>query len=242
MRFVDLTRLLLLAACAASCGNASATLKILVDSSTAMPMARIEDAQVVGGIHRDLGIELARELGEPAQFLVMPRKRIPVALERGDGDLACHFLPEWLPGDFGWTEPFMPNALVLLSDARTAPVAQLQDLRGQPIGTVLGFAYPDVERELGADFVRDDAGDASQNLLKFGVGRSRHVLTGEVFWSYQQRIGGVALRAHEPLVVRRYKAACAVSRKGRFQVAAINRAIRQIQKDHRLAAMYDKYR
>lgn len=242
MRIVDLTRLLLLAASAAVCTHAAATVKILVDASTAMPMAQIVDAHVVDGIHRDLGIELARELGEPASFLVMPRKRIPVALQRGDGDLACHFLPEWLPGDFAWTEPFLPNALLLLSDARAAPVGQLQDLRGQPIGTVLGFAYPDVERELGAGFVRDDAGDATQNLSKFAVGRSRHVLTGEVFLTYQQRIGGVALPAHEPLVVRRYKAACAVSRKGRFTVEAINRAIRRIQKDHRLAGIYDKYR
>lgn len=242
MRIVDLTRLLMLAACAAACTNAAATLKVLVDSSTAMPMAKIEDARVADGIHRDLGIELARELGEAAQFVVIPRKRIPVALQRGDGDLACHFLPEWLPGDFGWTEPFMPNALVLLSDARTPAVDQLQSLRGQPIGTVLGFAYPDLERELGAGFVRDDAGDASQNLLKFEAGRSRHVLTGEVFLSYQKRINGLALHAHEPLVVRRYKAACAVSRKSRFPLVTINRAIRRLQKDHRLAAIYDKYR
>jgi polar amino acid transport system substrate-binding protein len=242
LRIVNLARLLLLTACAAACANAAATLKILVDASTAMPMAHIDDTRVVGGIHRDLGIELARELGEPAQFVVMPRKRIPVVLQRGDGDLSCHFLPAWLPGDFDWTEPFMPNALVLLSDARKAPVERLEDLRGQPIGTVLGFAYPDVERELGAGFVRDDAGDATQNLLKFTAGHSRHVLTGEVFLRYQQRINGIALRAHEPLVVRRYKAACAVSRKGRFSVGAINRAIRRIQKNHRLAAIYDKYR
>lgn len=47
--------------------------------------------------------------------------------------------------------------------------------------------------ELGAGFLRDDAGDASQNLTKFAVGRLRHVLTGELFVLYQQRINGVAL-------------------------------------------------
>lgn len=233
---------LMLAAAAATCTDASAALNILVDTSTAMPMARIEGHRVTGGIHRDLGIELARELGEPAQFLVMPRKRIPVALARGDGDLACHFLPEWLPGDFDWTDPFMPNALLLLTDARTERVDNLQALRGKSIGTVLGFAYPDLEHALGTGFVRDDAGDASQNLAKLAIGRLRHVLTGEVFVLYQQRINGATLRAHEPLVVRRYKAACAVSKKSRHTAAEINRAIRALQKDHRLAAIYDRYR
>lgn len=233
---------LMLAAAAAACADATAALKILVDTSTAMPMAKIDGSRVTDGIHRDLGIEIARELGEPAQFLVMPRKRIPVALARGDGDLACHFLPEWLPGDFGWTEPFMPNALLLLTDARLEKSGNLQALRGKPIGTVLGFAYPDVERELGDGFVRDDAGDASQNLMKFAMGRLPHVLTGEVFVLYQQRTNAVALRAHEPLVVRRYKAACAVSKKSRHTLAEINQAIRAVQKDRRLAAIYDRYR
>lgn len=241
-RTACIARLLLLATAAATCTQAAASIRILVDASTAMPMAKIEGLRVTGGIHRDLGIEMARELGEPAQFVVMPRKRIPVALARGDGDLACHFLPEWLPGDFGWTEPFMPNALLLLTDSRVAPIDNLQALRGKPIGTVLGFVYPDIERELGTGFIRDDAADASHNLLKFAAGRSRHMLTGEVFLLYQQRINGMVLRARAPMVVRRYKAACAVSRKSRHSVAEINRVIRLLQNNHRLADIYDKYR
>lgn len=222
--------------------HAAPALRILVDSSTAMPMASFADAELVGGIHLDLGLAIARELNAQPQFIVLPRKRIPVALHRGVGHLACHFLPEWMPGDFDWSEPFMPNALILLSNAGVPHPANLLALRGVPIGTVLGFEYPDVARVLGAGFVREDAVDATRNLMKFDAGRSKYALTGEVFLRYQKNRHALALNGHDPLVVRRYLAACAVSRATPFPLAQINRAIRHIRERKELDAIYAKYR
>jgi polar amino acid transport system substrate-binding protein len=222
--------------------HAMPALKILVDSSTAMPMALVADSQLVGGIHQDLGVALARAMHAQPVFIVMPRKRIPLALEQGSGHLACHFLPEWLPGEFDWSEPFMPNALLLLSNPRAPRQDKLSALRGVPIGTVLGFAYPDVERVLGPGFVREDAVDATRNLMKFDAGRLDYALTGEVFLRYQQKRNGLGLNVQNPLVVRRYLAACAVSRKSPFPVAHINRAIKIVREHKELDAIYDKYR
>lgn len=207
-----------------------------------MPMAFIADSKVVGGIHRDVGLALARELNAEPQFVVMPRKRIPGALQQGKGHIACHFLPEWLPGDFDWSEPFMPNALLLLSNARVPRPANLSTLRGIPIGTVLGFVYPDVERILGSEFVREDAADATLNLMKFDAGRANYALTGEVFLRYQQGRNGLAVHVQDPLVVKRYLASCAVSRTTPYPVAEINRAIRGIRDRKVLEAIYEKYR
>ncbi|HEU4376315.1 MAG TPA: transporter substrate-binding domain-containing protein [Telluria sp.] len=215
---------------------------ILVDSSTAMPMALIIDSKVVGGIHRDVGLAIARVLNAEPQFIVMPRKRISVALQQGKGDIACHFLPQWLPGEFDWSEPFMPNALLLLSNAHVPRPADLSTLRGTPIGTVLGFAYPDMTRMLGSDFVREDAADATLNLLKFDAGRSNYALTGEVFLRYQQGRNGLARGVQNPFVVKRYLASCAVSRAAPYPVAEINRAIRSVRERKELDAIYAKYR
>jgi polar amino acid transport system substrate-binding protein len=181
-------------------------LKILVDASTAMPMALIADSKLEGGIHQDVGLALARAVNAQPVFIVMPRKRISWSLEQGTGHLACHFLPEWLPGEFDWSEPFMPNALLLLSSARVPRPDSLQALRGVPIGTVLGFVYPDVDRLLGAGFVREDAVDATRNLMKFDAGRLGYALTGEVFLRYQQKRHGLGTGAHNRLIVRRYHA------------------------------------
>jgi polar amino acid transport system substrate-binding protein len=222
--------------------HAVPALKILVDSSTAMPMALITDSKVVGGIHRDLGLAIARELNAQPVFIVMPRKRIPVALQQGKGHIACHFLPEWLPGEFDWSEPFMPNALLLLSNERVPRPTSLSALRGVPIGTVLGFEYPDVARILGSEFVREDAVDATRNLMKFDAGRSNYALTGEVFLRYQQGHFGLAPHVQNPLVVKRYLAACAVSRSTPYPLAEINRAIRSVREHKELDAIYEKYR
>ncbi|MET0858662.1 MAG: ABC transporter substrate-binding protein [Telluria sp.] len=217
-------------------------LKILVDSSTAMPMALIADSQVVGGIHHDLGIALAKELNTEAAFVLMPRKRIPSVLEQGAGHLSCHYLPEWMPGQLDWTEPFMPNALLLLSNARVARPPTLIALRGVRIGTVHGFEYPDMTRILGAGFAREDAADATHNLKKFDAGRLDYALAGEVFLRYQQRRHGLALDANNPLVVRRYLASCAVSRASPYPVTQINRAIKNLRERKEIDAIYDKYR
>lgn len=207
-----------------------------------MPMALIADSKIVGGIHRDLGLAIARELNAEPVFIVLPRKRIPVALQRGAGHLACHFLPEWMPGEFDWSEPFMPNALLLLSNARAPRVDNLLALRGVPIGTVLGFAYPELATILGSNFVREDAVDATRNLMKFDAGRSNYALTGEVFLRCQQSRHGLALNVQEPLVVKRYLASCAVSRATPYPLAQINRAIRTVRDRKELDAIYGKYR
>lgn len=217
-------------------------LRVLVDTSTAMPMSEIVHGVVVGGIHRDLAIALADQLHTTARVSAMPRKRIPVSLERGDADLSCHYLPAWLPGAFDWTMPFLPNAILIVTGTQWPAPASIDVLRGAPIGTVLGFSYPEVQHALGTGFIRDDASDALQNLTKFAAGRTHHALTGEVFFSYQQRLHPTLLQVHRPLLVTRFQAQCAVSRRGRYPAAAIDRAIRALQKSKRIEAIYASYR
>lgn len=219
-----------------------AVLRIVVDSSTAMPMSQIESGIITHGIHRDIGMALARELGARAEFSVLPRKRIGVVLEQGDSDLSCHYLPQWLPAQVDWSVPFMPNATVLVSALHARAPATIEDLRNVPVGTVLGFAYPEMQQALGSGFVRDEASDAMQNLTKFAAGRTRHALAGEVFFNYQQRLHPNLLQVHRPLVLNRYEARCAVSRRSRFSLARIDAAILALQQRGRIAAIYASYR
>lgn len=234
----------LLLALALALGDAVAApeLRVLVDSSTAMPMSQITQGEVTGGIQRDVGLALARQLGVTARFTAMPRKRIGVTLENGAADLSCHFLPAWLPGGFDWTVPFMPNATLLISAVQWQAPVSLDDVRGTPVGTVLGFVYPEMQHALGAGFVRDDAVDAMQSLTKFAAGRTRHALTGELFFAYQQRLHPTLLQVHRPILVSRFAARCAVSRRGRFSAQQLDHAIGQLQKRRRFEAIYARYR
>jgi polar amino acid transport system substrate-binding protein len=207
-----------------------------------MPMTLMEHGELTGGIQRDLGLALARQLGTTARFAPMPRKRIGVVLEQGQGDLSCHYLPAWLPGAVDWSVPFLPNAIQIVTLLQHPAPARIEQLRGVPLGTVLGFAYPELEQALGTGFVRDEASDSLQNLVKFAAGRTRHAVTGAVFFNYQQRLHPGLLQTHRPLVVARIEARCAVSRRGRFAVARVDQAIRALQQSGRIDAIYAAYR
>jgi polar amino acid transport system substrate-binding protein len=220
----------------------AAELNVAVETSTDMPMARIQAGGLQGGIHRDIGLALGRHLDRTVHFVLLPRKRLKRSLETGEVDIACHFLPAWLPGDFAWTTPFMPNALLLVSHLDEPQPKELSDLSDQPVGTVLGFVYPEVEAALGTHFVRDDAVNAIANLRKLAAGRLHHALVGQVFLEFQQHDKSLELRIHPPLVIHRYEAQCAVSKRGQVSAEEVDDAIGAMKRAHEIEAIYAQYR
>jgi hypothetical protein len=94
------------------------------------------------------GLALAAKLGREAHFLLLPRKRIAMALESGQADLLCLYLPPWLPGKFNWTRGFFPVSEVVVTDTAVPQPRRLRDLRGQPVATVLGYYYPELDAAL----------------------------------------------------------------------------------------------
>jgi polar amino acid transport system substrate-binding protein len=219
----------------------SADLKILIDTSTDMPMALIQDDKINGGIHYDFGIALAKQLDRTPRFILMPRKRIALALENGEADLSCHYLPAWLPGNFDWSVPFMPNGLLLVSDLSVPKPSGITALANIPIGTVMGFRYKEVENTLGEKFIREDAMNATLNLRKLAAGRMHYALVGELFFLYQKESGTFSTPTHPPMVIKRYESQCAISKKGQVKLAAINPAIAVLKKNKQLTEIYKNY-
>ena len=95
---------------------AASDLVILVDTATEMPMAKFERYRLVDGIHRDIGVALARHMQRTPRFISLPRKRVTRALESGVADVMCSYVPEWLNGTFHWSKPFIPIVEVLIAD------------------------------------------------------------------------------------------------------------------------------
>lgn len=217
-------------------------LVILLDDSTEMPQAEISGTRVWRGIHHDLGRALAKELGKRPRFLVLPRQRIPAALASGQADLICMYLPAWLPGPFDWTQPFLPNADVVITSRHAIRPRRIAALAGQPIGTILGFRYPELEARLGPRFVRDDAPNASSNLHKLQAGRTRHAVVNRLYLSYQEKLGLDAATLYPPLVLRRYQAGCALSRQGSVSLPQVDAAIDALRRNDTVSRIYRKYR
>lgn len=227
---------------AAPAVTAPPPLVMVVDTSAVMPEARSDGEVVRDGLHRDLSLAFARRLGRPVQMKAMPRKRIAQELEAGRADLVCDYQPAWLPGPFRWSRAFIPDQTVLVTAAsRTAP-EKLASVAGERVGTVLGYAYPEVADTLGAGFLRDDAPDAIANLRKLALGRVSHALTGRRLLDYQRHIGSFTLPVHPPLGVAEVLGQCALSPKSEVSLATLNAAIQGLVAEGELARILSRYR
>ena len=214
----------------------------LVDTGTEMPMARFTGWQLAGGIHHDVGHALARAMGRSAKFATLPRQRIVSALEKGSADVICGYMPQWLGGQFDWSQPFLPTVEVLLTSVAVERPRKLPDVSGQVIGTVLGYKHPELERVLGDGFLRDDGPTTEASLRKLAVGRMRHAVTSEYIYRYRIKQRDLPLAVHEPLLVKRYVTQCAVSPKGSVTVREVNAGIAQMLRNGTVAQIVAKYR
>lgn len=234
---------LLMACLLGAAGSARpAELVVMVDSTANMPMARVEDGRLVDGVHKEIGEILARHMGRQVRFVMLPRKRLEHALQNGEADILCAYMPEWLSGDYLWSRVVFTTEEVLVTDARMPPLRTLAELRGQPVGTILGYFHPEMDALLGKDFVRDNAPNMESNMAKLGRGRVHHILITRVVLDYYQRLLQPPLVIHPPLPVMSFTTRCAVSRKGHVALAEIDQAIGQAVKDGSLAGMLTRFR
>jgi len=219
-----------------------AELVVLVDRAADMPMSRIENGRLTDGVHKMLGEALARSTGRELRFLLLPRKRIARALQQGEADILCGYTPEWIEGDYLWTEPVFTAEEVLVTDARQPQPHSIADLRGQPIGTILGYQHPEIEAILGDGFVRDNSPTMETNLEKLARGRVHHILIARGVLDYRQRLRAVPLKLHPPLTAASFETRCAVSRRGQLTLAEANRAISAAARDGTLARIAAQFR
>ena len=214
-------------------------LVVAVDTGTEMPMAAFNDNHLVDGFHKQLGEALAARLGREPRFLLLPRKRIAMAMDAGQADVICLYLPSWLPGQFTWSKGFFPVAEVLVTDTSIPQPYKLQDIAGQPVATVLGYYYPELEK-LGSGFVSDDGHSSSGNLRKIAAGRLHHAITQQSTLDYYLKVGE-KLSLYPPLVIKTYKARCAVSPQGHVRLDEVNKAIDQLIKDGSVSKIISTY-
>lgn len=214
----------------------------LVDTGTEMPMARFTGWKLSGGIHYDVGHALAKAMGRNAKFMTLPRQRMVSALEKGTADVICGYVPQWLSGQFDWSQPLIPTVEVLLTSVAVERPRKLSDVSGQVIGTVLGYKYPELERVLGDGFLRDDGPTTEASLRKLAVGRMRHAVTSEYIYHYRMKQRDLPLAVHEPLLVKRYVTQCAVSPKGSVTVGEVNAGIAHLARNGAVTEIVAKYR
>jgi polar amino acid transport system substrate-binding protein len=215
-----------------------------VSTGSAMPMTQFTDGHLTGGLLKDFGDALARELHMTPRYLNLPRKRVEEALVLGRADLLCDLRPEWLDGKHWlWSDTVFTNKMIVASRADTAPLAQLSALAEQRVGTVLGYRYPELESALGTHFLRDEAGSDDVNLTKLLRGRFQYLLANSLYYDFQRKVHPERARlngmAYEVLG---FDTSCAMPSDGKLRIDQVNRAIAALRKRGEMQIIMDRYR
>lgn len=206
-----------------------APVRFLVTESATMPLARVERQaggamRLVDGILLDWQLALARGLGRPAEFVIVPRRREEAAIAGGQADVRCTMSPEWVSpaarDDYLWPAPWLQVREVLVGPAGTAAIRDDSAFKGQRVGTVAGYHYPSLEAHFAAGrLVRDDAPNEAAALGKLQRGYLNLGVMREMDLRYlQQRPSdGVPLES-SALVVNAVPMHCGVARSGRVRM------------------------
>lgn len=219
-------------------------LRFPVSESWAMPMVRIEDGLATGGILYDLHTRLAEKVGRHAEQMVLPRLRVQHMLVRGELDVRCYVNPAWLTEShhqYIWSVPFMLQRDLLVG--RRARQVQLSRMRGEAIGTVLGFTYPKLEPLFAnGQLRRDDARTQEQALAKLDARRYEYAVSNELtlHWYNRQRPVEGRLQPLEELAAD--PVACIVRDAADVPTMPLLRALVQMKQAGEFEAILARYR
>jgi len=206
-----------------------------------MPLSRFQDGELADGLLKDLGDSIAQRMGLHARYVSVPAKRVSDYLVSGRADGVCYVLPRWLPGNFNWSQPLMPDAGVLVSRPEAPAVRSLSDLANKPVGTVLGYSYSMIDSALGRAFVREDAPTMELNISKIQHGRMQYAIMGRMTAEYLMR----AEPRHKLRIdfeFDPFKAQCAFSQKSAIPFAEVQRAIGGLVSDGSVDRLLHRYR
>lgn len=219
-------------------------LRFSITESWAMPMVHIENGQATAGIFHDLQMRLAQKVGRRAEMLVLPRLRVQQALVRGEIDVRCYVNPAWLTEShhqYIWSLPILlqHDLIVGRHDEQPPPAG----LRGQRLGTVLGFSYPNLEPLFtSGELQRDDARTQEQVLEKLAAGRYRYAVSNQLAldWFNRRQPEGRKLRAFDEIAVDLIS--CIVRDEPDVPTQALLRALVQMKQDGEFEAILARYR
>ncbi|HEY0061259.1 MAG TPA: ABC transporter substrate-binding protein [Telluria sp.] len=238
------TGIIFLALLALLCPVSAEPITFAVSTGSAMPMTQFRGETLQSGLLKDFGDALALELKREPRYLNLPRKRVEAALLDGQADLLCDLRPEWLDSKgWLWTGTVFSNNMIIVSRADTPVLNKLSGLSRRRVGTLLGYRYPELERELGRDFSRDDAATDDLNTSKLLGKRFDYMMSNSLYIDYQRLAHpqGFQLNA-AVLTVRSFDTFCALPPHGRLQLDTVNRAIIALRQRGTMRAIYARYR
>ncbi|MDB6143964.1 MAG: amino acid transporter substrate-binding protein [Pseudomonas sp.] len=189
---------------------AEAPLRFSIADSWSMPLILIDGDKPRDGVLFDIMQSLSRQVGRPAEYHVLARMRMQIALERGEIDVRCYAAQSWMPnqsGDYIWSLPLMIQRDLLISTPDNAAPVRPEQMHDASIGTVLGYVYPTLQHLFdNHQLQREDARSQDMVLKKLQAGRYHYAVVNE--WSLnwfnrtlapEQRLRAVSIIEEQPV-------------------------------------------
>ncbi|WP_246845436.1 ABC transporter substrate-binding protein [Bdellovibrio sp. NC01] len=226
---------------------AEESLKIGVNSDYAMPLIKVKNTEtsreLQSGILKELGSEIANELERKPQWMLLPKRRVAPALIAGDVDVICHLNEVWQPAirnDVWWSQELYRsnNVIVTLKDTKTP--RSIKDLHGKRVGTVLNFIYTNLDDDFKKGLIqREDGPSNESNVQKLLHHRLNYVVMSNIEFQYYKKSYPNLVDVDFGLDSIMTK--CALSKKSKISLSALNRAIENIKKSGTLERIFKSY-
>jgi len=213
----------------------------VASAEEAMPLAQYRGDVLEQGILKDLGEAIAKALHRKAEFVSLPRKRSEAALIKGTVDGVCYARKEWTDIALHWSKPFIPNSNLLVAAAGVEPPKSVSELKGQTIGTVLGYRYPELDVALGNGYRHEDAPNMASNIEKLLVGHIRYAVVDGAIFAYERKRDD-RLKPLPVLTIASFSARCGFSPASKIPFAEIDAAIDKLVDDGSVKRILDRYR
>ncbi|MFZ6754762.1 substrate-binding periplasmic protein [Undibacterium sp. Dicai25W] len=206
-----------------------------------------QSSHLTGGVLKDFGDAIAKEIGASTMYVVYSRRRVEQALFTGQADMVCYFSPQWTDNrdQLFWSLPNLPQIerVVVLRDK---PVLNQfpQQLFDKKIATRLGYFYPQIDKEVVAGKIkRIDLTDVSSMFRLLTKGGADGLISSEAeiegyFKNFPDQRDQFVL-SKTPFSV--LSTQCGLSQKSVWKIEQINRAIAHIQANGEQDAMLRRY-
>ncbi|WP_018152690.1 substrate-binding periplasmic protein [Leeia oryzae] len=237
--------------CALAWPATATTLKVMIGHGDGEPIVEFANKQqpnkLTGGVMHDLAYALGKQLKLDIAFVEFSRKRVEPSLRDGGAHLACNTSPDWFEHKdwFVWSKPVFDQVetFVTLSDAAKHPNLP-EDLNGLKLGTILGYGYPNLDKQFANGTKRVDEPTVAGNFKKLKlkmidvlissrgeIGAFLHKLPDnerDDFW----------VSKNDLTVTPTY---CALSPKAPIKLDALNNALLAIKQSGELGRILRKY-
>lgn len=213
----------------------------IAPSNHAMPWAQFNDGKLSGGLLKDLGELIATRLGRKAKFIIVPSNRVRGVLSGGSADALCYVRPEWIDGNYNWTPPLIQDGAAVVARIGAPVIRTLADLRNVPVGTVIGYRYPEIESALGHDFIHEDAPSMESNMRKLIAGRMEYAILEKMVLDYHLR-KDKSIQLRVDFLYISFDAQCAFSLSSKIPFADVIRVIKSINEDGSANEIFSRYR